>query len=82
MTSSLLPLEAEKDNIIVAGFSSGSFMAAQLQIAFPQMFQCAGMFNGGLPGASLRFDEYLKTNGMEAGKELDELKEQQWKLSR
>ena len=44
--------------------------------------QCAGMFNGGLPGASLRFDEYLKTNGMEAGKELDELKEQQWKLSR
>ena len=54
--TSLMPLGASPDNVIVAGFSSGSFMTSQLLVAFPDIFKCAGMLNGGLPGSGLRHE--------------------------
>lgn len=48
MSFSLPAIGASPQNVIAAGYSSGSYMSAQLMIAFPELFACAGMFNGGL----------------------------------
>ena len=50
----LPPLHVSADNTLVVGYASGSFMAAQLLLAFPDVFSGAGLLNGGAPGASQR----------------------------
>jgi hypothetical protein len=57
MTFSLPAIGASPNNVIVAGYSSGSYMASQLMIAFPELIACAGMFNGGLTVQNFDRDE-------------------------
>ena len=46
--ATLPALGASSDLIITSGFSAGSFMSAQLMTAWPEVFRCGGLLNGGL----------------------------------
>jgi predicted esterase len=61
---------ASLQDTLVAGFSSGCFMADQLIIAYPETFKCAGLMNGGMSGqnSAERKEEYKSS-----GKSSDEL---------
>ena len=75
----MLPsLGANKENIVVAGISAGGFETAQLMMAYPDIFQCGGILNGGLPSSGARQEEYKMGFFGLQGKELDEFKEAQW----
>ena len=50
----LPPLHVSTDHVLVIGYDSGSFMAANLLLNFPETFSGAGMLNGGAPGSGLR----------------------------
>jgi poly(3-hydroxybutyrate) depolymerase len=59
--SNILPsLGASTQNTLVAGYSSGCFLSSQLIIAYPELFKCAGLMNGGLSGmnSAARKEEY------------------------
>lgn len=60
--STILPtLNANTDVALVAGYSSGALMSAQLSLAFPEMFNAGAFLNGGMPGINQEDAELLKS---------------------
>ena len=47
--SSLPALGASKEYVISAGFSSGAETSAHLMLAYPEVFGCVGVLDGGFP---------------------------------
>lgn len=57
-----------------------------MAVAYPELFKCASILNGGLPGTGERLDEYIAApnGGTPEWLESDEFKqyaEEEWKIS-
>ena len=64
--ATLPALGASSDFVIVSGYSAGSYTSAQLLTAWPEVFRCGGLLNGGMTNTQMaRKDPYSNANSAE-----------------
>jgi len=60
---------------MIAGYSSGSFMSAQMVVAYPEVFRGACFLNGGLPVTGEKFSDYFAASMMPEGRERNDMED-------
>ena len=65
--ATLPSLGSSADFVIVSGYSAGSFTSAQLLTAWPEVFRCGGLLNGGMTNTQMaRKEEYNSASDADA----------------